>query len=585
MALQSKTLNANGANGHHKFTLTVTENSTSVANNTSSVSWSFVISPIVNSYDWISNSGKVKYSVVINGTTYSGIIATYDGVSTVTIKSGTVSVAHGADGTKSISYSFSITDSSGWSFAPGNASASGTMALATIPRQATLTAAPNFTDEESPAVTYSNPAGSAVSSLAICMTLDGSTTNIAYREISKTGTSYTFTLTDAERNVLRNASPNSNTLSVGIYLRTKIGSETYYSKLWRTMTIVNAKPTLSPTVTETNSSIATLTGGAAMVRYYSNAQVTSGAAALKGATIKSQSVSCGGATIQSGSGTFNGVLSGDFVFTVTDSRGNTTTQTVKKTFVAYVKPTCSIGNSRPDATGSFDLTASGVCFNGTITGAGTNAVTVSYRYKQSGGSYSAWKSMTATLGSNAYTARATITGLDYRATYVFQCRIVDSVTSATTAEIAINSMPVFDWGSEDFNFNVPVSAPGLTLGGVQLDYIVEQGTKDNWIYRKWNSGIMECWRRLQITTNVSTAWGSLYTSGAISSTNLTYPVAFIELPILNVNLMPFGSGGTLMVSGNAYGSATTTGALEIARGTTVSNAQYLINYQAVGRWK
>ena len=26
-----------------------------------------------------------------------------------------------------------------------------------------------------------------------------------------------------------------------------------------------------------------------------------------------------------------------------------------------------------------------------------------------------------------------------------------------------------------------------------VDFIIEQGTSDGWIYRKWNSGIVECW--------------------------------------------------------------------------------------------
>lgn len=31
------------------------------------------------------------------------------------------------------------------------------------------------------------------------------------------------------------------------------------------------------------------------------------------------------------------------------------------------------------------------------------------------------------------------------------------------------------------------------LNALKADYIVEQGTDGNWIYRKWNSGIAECW--------------------------------------------------------------------------------------------
>ena len=66
MAL-TKTLAANGAKGHHKFTLTVTEKSTSTSNNTSSVSFSFVISPVKKGWNWYDWGTNISYTVTING--------------------------------------------------------------------------------------------------------------------------------------------------------------------------------------------------------------------------------------------------------------------------------------------------------------------------------------------------------------------------------------------------------------------------------------------------------------------------------------------------------------------------------------
>ena len=590
MALQTKAISANGAKNRHKFTLTVKEESTSVAANTSAISWALTISPVIKEYDWVSTAGKVKYKVTVNGTEYSGIIERYDGVSTVTIKSGTGTVQHNADGSATISFSFSITDSNAWSYGPGNASASGTLTMTNIPRQAEITAAPNFNDEQNPTIAYTNPAGAAVDRLELCITLDGTTENaLPYRAVSKTGTSYTYTLDEDDRNFLRNAA-EENTLEVGFYLHTVIGGVDYYSKEWRTLTIVNAAPTLNPYIVDSNADTAAVTGGDALIRYVSNAYFETGARAQKGASIVSQSVTCGGVTIESGTGTFVGVQSGTFVITVVDSRGNPTTREVQVPFVEYINLTCSIGNDKPDTDGRFTLTASGYCFNGNIGSSGSNDLYVLYRYKAGNGSFSDWRDMSITKGDNSYTATANFTGLDYRTTYTFQCKAGDLVMTATTDEVPIKSMPVFDWSGEDFNFNVPVKAPRLEveeiqLDGAPLDYIVEQGVKSSWLYRKWNSGIMECWRRVQVTTNVSTAWGSLYSSGAISATNLTYPYAFTETPYLTANLMPFGSGGLLMAPGSQYGSATQTGAFEITRGSSVSNAQYLIAYHAIGKWK
>lgn len=128
------TISANGSNGHHKFLLTVTENSTSVANNTSTVSFSFAISPIQTSWNWEQWGANITYTVTVNGTQYTGSIANYDGYSSVTLKSGSLTVGHNDNGSKSISYSFSVSDTSGQSYTCGNASASGSMALTTIQR-------------------------------------------------------------------------------------------------------------------------------------------------------------------------------------------------------------------------------------------------------------------------------------------------------------------------------------------------------------------------------------------------------------------------------------------------------------------
>ncbi len=132
-------ISANGSLGHHKFTLTVTESSTSVANNTSTVKYSFQLSPVQTSWAWSSWGSSISYTITINGTKYTGTIPNYDGYATVTLKSGSQTVTHSSDGSKSISYSFSVVDGAGQRYTPGNASASGTLALTTIPRATTPT--------------------------------------------------------------------------------------------------------------------------------------------------------------------------------------------------------------------------------------------------------------------------------------------------------------------------------------------------------------------------------------------------------------------------------------------------------------
>lgn len=563
-----------------KFSFTATQ---SISGNYSDIAWQIAGSRSASGF--VTCGG---FRVVINGETVLATTTRVDLYNGTVAASGTKRIYHDASG--SASFSVSVEAGVYWSWQLSGSptvSGSGTFTLNQIPRAAALTAAPNFNDEENPTITYTNPAGSVVQQLDACISFTGAKDDIPYRAISKTGTSYTFNLTEAERETLRNATRDSNSRTVIFYVRTTIGGAQYHSTLYRTLTIVNAEPTLDPFIWDTNEATFALTGGAALIRHASDVYYETGATARKGAELVSQSITCAGVIKEEPTGYFPKVQSGDFVITATDSRGNTTTQTVRVPFVEYVNLTCSIGNSKPDTDGSFTLTASGVCYNGDIADAGSNDLYVLYRYKVSGGDFSDWAEMSITKGDNSYTATADFTGLNYRTTYIFQCKAGDLVATATTDEVAIKSLPVFDWSGGDFNFNVPVKAPSLELDGVPLDYIVQQGTSGIWTYRLWNSGIAECWGRKSVSTTITTAWGSLFSSGALTASNVGLPFTFKEVPCITVALTNNGAGVFLMAAGSwAPPSTTTTGAFELVRGTssTTSNS-YGLNYQVKGRWK
>ena len=124
-------------------------------------------------------------------------------------------------------------------------------------------------------------------------------------------------------------------------------------------------------------------------------------------------------------------------------------------------------------------------------------------------------------------------------------------------------------------------------GGGVKDMIVEEGTSGIWRYRKWHSGVAECWCTKDITANITTAWGGIYTSGALAETNIVYPFAFVGLPILNVSLNAIGTSAFLMASGGSgvQGSSTQTGTYEICRGSLTEIGWFSMSYHAKGRWK
>lgn len=367
--------------------------------------------------------------------------------------SHTVRVYHDDDGKGSVYIEGSVSGPGGTSLAGKTASGGETITLDLIPRQASLSGAESFTDEGNPAITYSNQAGYGASSLQACIASeDGNTIYVPYRDIPKTGSSYRFNLTTAERNALRNATPNSNTMSVRFYMKCTIGSETDYKSIVKTFSIVSGEPVFSPTITD-DSATAALTGNAGkLVRYVSNVEVSSGAAAVKGAKLVSQEIKNGSKSITAESGSFLAVESGEFTFSAVDSRGNTASTVVKKDIVEYVKLTCNIGTNAPDTDGNFTFQLSGNYFNASF-GAADNTLKVEYRYKVADGAYTGWIVMQPTIIGNTYKASAEFTGLDYQTIYTFQARATDRIGTITTLETPMQSTPVFDWGADDFKVN------------------------------------------------------------------------------------------------------------------------------------
>lgn len=365
--------------------LTVYEESYSIANNTSTVRWTLEsIGGSVNYYT------IYNWGVWVNGQQIYGTQTTYWNSYNFPAKTGsatgTITVNHNADGSAG-NVGFQL---NGCVYYNRSNSYTGSISLTKIPRQANLTSAPDFNDEANPTIGYSNPAGNSVSSLDACISLTGSRDDIGYRAVSKTGSSYTFNLTEAERNVLRGACPNSNSLSVKFYLRTVISGNTYYSILTKTMTIVNGNPTFSDsniTYKDSNSTTVAVTGNnQKLVQNLSNllATITS-ATAKKSASISKYEATINGVTktITSAGNIDFGVINSANNLTlsvkVTDSRGNTVTASKTVTFLAWVLPTAIISLKRKN---NYE-DQSYLTVNATYSSVDSkNSVTIKYQYKK-----------------------------------------------------------------------------------------------------------------------------------------------------------------------------------------------------------
>lgn len=472
----SGSFNTSGYDGRY-LTFAWTLSSQSIENNTSTISWTLKGAGNAGS-SWY-NSGNFK--VVINGTTvYSSStrIKLYNGT---LVSSGTFTITHGSDGSKS----FSASAQAGIYTVAVNCSGSGSWSLPTISRAASLTAAPNFTDEQSPTISYNNAAGNLVSSLQACISLTGSTDNIAYRDIPKTGSSYTFNLTTAERDILRNATPNSNTLNVIFYLRTIINGETYYSTLARTMTIVNAAPTISGVSYEdTNSTTTAITGDdQKIIQNNSTVSFTlASLAARKGATLTKVDININSVNVStslSGSsvtdktiayGTINSSSNLNANITLTDSRGNTTTVSKPVIMLAWSLPTAIITCARKNNY----YTETDITVNASYTSlGGENTITIQYQTREQGSS--SWSAL-QTLQDDVQTT----INLDNTKAWDIRVIVTDRLGSSSYNLSVDKGIPIvyFDRVKRSVGFNCfPSNEGSVESEGLVLDDMIYIGSQ------------------------------------------------------------------------------------------------------------
>lgn len=257
-------------------------------------------------------------------------------------------VAHDADGTKTaqVTDTFNINATLD-GMKVGSITASGSISLDRIARNATIVTANDFTDETNPTLTYSNPSGFACD-VAIEFA-GGSITRAG--AASGAGGSYTMQLTDAERETLRTASKNSPTLKVTYSLKTTIDGTAYYSRAERKMNVVDAAPELGAVSYEdTNAATVAVTGDKSrIVQNHSTLTVTiPTATSKKGAEIASYAITFGGVTktvTDAGAVSLGAVdvsYSQELTVTATDSRGFTESQSVHVTVDDYSAPTAVI---------------------------------------------------------------------------------------------------------------------------------------------------------------------------------------------------------------------------------------------------
>ena len=373
--------NTNSYDGRHvQFSWNVA--SQSVANNNTTINWS--ISASGGNSSWYKSNPTGVY---INGNCvyYNGTrVQQYKG----TIASGSYTIGHNSEGNAS----FSASVSSAIYSASVNCNGSGSWGLPQIARYPVIQSASNFDDTGNPSLTFTNP--SRLYPIRVKIEANGNPQLIT-RDIGNNATSYTFNLTESERNKLRKLTSNSNKLSVRLTVCAMNGnSELNASFLDRTMTIVNANPTVEKNeYYDTNQKTTNITkDNQIIIRNNSNLEFKlTNLIALKYATLSKAEILLNGitksATLSGSSATSQiidfGIVNSSSNLTasivVTDSRGNKATYTKEITIIDWIQPSAIINCQREN---NFYSTTH-LTVDGSISSINDkNVIKIQYQYKK-----------------------------------------------------------------------------------------------------------------------------------------------------------------------------------------------------------
>ena len=463
MALQTKTV-ATGDYGWKSWSnayvisLTLTEESTDTATNTSLVSYLFTISNTDNNrfvdynYSWSISIGGQE--IPINNFNFN-LGANY---TTQTIASGQVTVTHNSDGTLNMPYHVSIPNvQAQLSYGPPAMSIAGEWTLTAIPRASAISC---------PTGIIGKPVTVSVHKAddRYCHTITYAFGTIGGLIAEKTALSQiAWTIPTELYTQIPDAKRGTGNLTCKTYNGSTLVGESI-CQLSAEIDDVACRPTISALVEDVNEKTVLLTGDSnILVRYHSKVRAEATYCAQNSATVKAYTMAHNGKTYTADSVVVPNAENGRFDFSVTDSRGLTTNLSVTKTVIPYVKLTCNLAGKKPDGEGNMTISASGNYYSGSF-GATENTLTLQYRYKPSGTSWQnteeEWQTIPFEVVGSSYTGQTVLSGLDYQKAYTFQTRAIDCLATVKSAEYTARAIPIFDWGEQDFAIHGDLSVDG-----------------------------------------------------------------------------------------------------------------------------
>ena len=546
-----------GQTDKYSLLLDVSEKSYSIENNTSTVEWWVGIR---SNTAYHNHYGLAEtYTVVINGSTVHSAVhkPTVGNGQTVWVASGTATVGHNADGSKTVAVSASFNNADRGTYLPTTGSCSGSLKLTTIPR-ATVPSVDKPSLACGSVIKFTGTSASSNFSHKLYTTWNNEEKLIATIDKGSTAVSYSYTIpTSWEKNM-----PNTTSAIATFILETLNGDTVIGRKSINATVQVRSGivPTIgNPTIEDTNSISKTM---GLYVQSQSCIKFTIPTSGNQGSTITSVSTKFNNQTYSGSTFTTQAIQDSGtltYTITVTDSRGRTATKSGSINVVAYNPPSltnvsakrANSGYAVDESSGTYAL----LHFKVGFTGLSNKNVTSFYiQYRASGAT--SWTKINS--WANNYTLEQ-----DYKAGNLF-------TSTTTTYEIAFG---VKDKFMSDYSWQIVTVTPTYTLinfgkDGKSLTFFGQDGNSANTLTINGNLAINSVKENTSSTkllvndgnTVMYRDWNKLVNS--IKSA--MYPVGSVYITYNNANpgtflggtWERFGQGRTLVGEGTGNDGST-----------------------------
>ena len=439
-----------------KFTWTLESQNT--ANNASVVAWKMEL--IAGSDGYISSTASKAWSVTVNGTKYSGTNTVgISNNSTKTLASGRTTIVHGADGSKTFSFSFSQEFAITFQGASiGTKSGSGSGTLTVIPRasQPSLITWPETTGD----------VGNFGDTIAIHMNRksDAFTHTVRYAFGSLTGTIATKVETGTTWTIplsFMDQLPAATHGSGRIYVDTYNGSALVGTKYTGFTAHVPAsvKPTCSLQVLDATTVKDTYGN---LVKGLSKLLVRVSGTPVYSSPIASRSATANGVRYSAAEFTTDFLTKAGtttVTATVTDKRGRTSAAaSASFTVLDYAKPSVtalSVRRCDQDGTENPQGEYVQVTFSAKITALNNkNSAAYTVKYKKTTATSYTTVTITAQAGKYTVTNAAYIFAADSSSSFDVVVEATDDFGTASRSSTASTAFTLLNWGSNGTSFAV-----------------------------------------------------------------------------------------------------------------------------------